>query len=718
MRRWLLSLALCALPAVAQEDPAALMPADTYIYAEVDAAALEKGLPELGLVKLLTDPRLRAFFQPTFDRLELDAENPVASLQAKLPIKAWLAGKAAIGIRGTQGRFKLSKGEPVEFRVSASEPIDAPMVYRILGLLLRTQWGGDVDFEEVSIDYDMIAVIEPGPVLKALVHNFLKDPVGVEIKRTGFKIGDKDAEHLQFNWGFLGMGWLPSELYVHRGPSRWLIATRREGLATALAGGPRSSLANASRLPAVRARMTGGHRLAFGYVDTEPVAKVFGKLIPPLIGEMNEINGLASLRGVGLGISITEGGVRESVGVILDGDPKGVWRLLDAFPGGLQALEWAPPGAMAAVGMKFDAQLLMQRWREVAAEIVPGNEGLLEWALDGAFKEIGWDFKQAVLPAMGDEIGVLVFPPPPGGMLPDIAIGVDFSNEEVFRKLLERIKVMAAADGSVSFQPVQVTETVEGFQVLAPLPMQLTFAVAKGHLFGASSPQLLKKVLLEWGADGAPSLLKDGPVFGQTLRGLNGGSNKNVVALGYLNLRAALPPAYTLLPMSGIQLPKEWVDVTKVPDLQRLGSHLSGAAVGLRRDGDGITLDAFSPVGLLLPATAWVTFQETSRQRRRARQVVVEAPAAPQPAAGKAALGINVMSSDGSGVTVLGFFQDSAAQKGGLKVNDKIIAINQAVIKTIEDLRREVGKYAVGTEIKVTVTRGMFTIKLGRRVGR
>jgi hypothetical protein len=358
----------------------------------------------------------------------------------------------------------------------------------------------------------------------------------------------------------------------------------------------------------------------------------------------------------------------------------------------------------------------MQRWREVAAEIAPGNEGFLEWTLDGTFREIGWDLKKDVLPALGDEVGVLVFPPPMGGMIPDIAIGVDFSNEEVFRKLLERVKALAAAGGGLGFQPVQVTETIEGFQVLAPLPMQLTFAVAKGHLFGASSPQLLKKVLTEWGADGAPSLLKDGPVFGQTLRGLNGGSNGNVVALGYLNLRAAVPPVYTMLPMSGVQLPKEWVDVTKVPDLQRLGSHLTGAAVGLRRDGDGITVDGFSPAGLLIPGTAWVIFEEMSRQRRWVR--VAEAPAGPQPAGGKAALGINVMSSDGTGVTVLGFFQDSAAQKAGLKVNDKITGINQAVIKTIEDLRREVGKYAVGTEVKVTVTRGMFTVKLGRMVGR
>ena len=66
MKRWFLCLAclaFCALPVFAQEDPAALMPADVMVYAELDPAAVSKGVPELGLVKMLTDPRLRPFFQ-------------------------------------------------------------------------------------------------------------------------------------------------------------------------------------------------------------------------------------------------------------------------------------------------------------------------------------------------------------------------------------------------------------------------------------------------------------------------------------------------------------------------------------------------------------------------------------------------------------------------------------------------------------------------------
>ncbi|MHC5032452.1 MAG: PDZ domain-containing protein [Planctomycetota bacterium] len=714
MWRWLLSLALCALPAVAQEDPAALMPADAMVYLELDAAAVEKGLPELGLVKLLTDPRLRPFFQPTFDRLGLDQEQPVASLLEMLPVKQFLAGKAAVGVAGMTFRLKPKEGKETVIHLSRDKPLDARAAHVVAGLALREEWDDDFEPDEVSFSSDTLVFLEPGPALKALVLNFLANPP-IPINRSKVNIGEREVERLVAP--MLG----PTvEVFAYLGEKRWLIATSRKLMADALAGGPRSSLANSPSHRSIRTRMTGGQGVLFGYADLQPLMKILSKLIPPIIVESSEITGLSSLRGLGFGISITEGGLRESVGVILDGDPKGAWKLLDAFPGGLHALEWAPPGAMAAVGMKFDAQLLVQRWREVAAEVVPGNEGLLEHALDGVFRrDLGWDFKQDVLPALGDEIGVFVFPPAMGGMIPDVVIGVDFSNEEVFRKMLERIKTLAAATGQVRFQPVQVTETIEGFQVFAPLPMQLTFAVAKGHLFGASNPQLLQKVLTEWGAEGAPSLLKDGPVFAQTLRGLNGGSNGNLVALGYLNLRKSLPMAYTMLPMmmGGAQLPKEWVDVTKVPDLQRMASHVSGAAVGLRRDGDGITLDAFSPAGLLIPATAYTIYEERERQKRWARAVVAEAPAQPRPA-GKAWLGINMMSSDGTGVTVLGFSEGSVAKAGGMKVNDKITAINDVAVKSIEDLRREIAKYAVGTEVKVWVTRGMFTIKLGRMPGR
>ena len=108
------------------------------------------------------------------------------------------------------------------------------------------------------------------------------------------------------------------------------MASTKSGMASALAGGPRASLANSPRLAAARKRMTGGHRVLFAYADLEFLVDVFKKLIPPIVYDMNEINGLASLKGLGLGVSITEGGIRESVGIIFDGNPKGVWTVLDA----------------------------------------------------------------------------------------------------------------------------------------------------------------------------------------------------------------------------------------------------------------------------------------------------------------------------------------------------------------------------------------------------
>ncbi|MHC4550055.1 MAG: PDZ domain-containing protein [Planctomycetota bacterium] len=713
MRRWLVVLAVVvawAPAAAAQDDVAVLFPADTIAYAEVDAKALVAGLPELSLVKVLADPQLREFFKPTFQNLRLDPEKPVASLLERLPVRSYLAGKAAVGVRGLTIRIAPSKGEAFEIRISAARPVDARLVYRVLGLVLRSEW--DRDFElDVKIDADFLAVIEPGPRLKELVQKLLDHP---DVKRTPLKLGGTEVTHLKIKrapWDDWNMT-APKELFVSMEPARWLIATNADVLGKALAGGPRASLANAPQHAAVRRRMTRGHRVAFGYLDLAPFGQALHKLVPPLVDEMNEINGLASLRGIGFGLSITEGGVRESVGLVLDGDPKGVWRLLDALPGGLRSIEVAPPGAMAVLAVKFDAELLLQRFREVAAEIVPGNEDLLEKELSAALREVGIDLRRELLPALGDEVGLIAYP---GQFLPDVVFGLDLRDEKAFATILEKAKAMATQTGTVRIQPLRITDQVEGFQVLAPLPMQLAFAVHRGHLFGASNPQLLAKVVTEWGTEGARSMRKDDEVFPQVLRGLNGGSGDNVVLLGYFNLRVAFPQAYGMLPMLGIQLPREWVDVTRVPDVHRIARHLSGAAVGLRRDGEGVTLDSFSPAGLLIPGVAYALYEEYERQRRWRRQIVVQPPRQ-----GQASLGISMMSSEtgGTGVTVLGMFEHSPLKQAGIRVQDKIIGINEAKITSIEGLTRELAKYKVGQTVMVKVTRGEFQVTLVRAVGR
>ena len=343
-------LAAVAAPAVAQEE---LFPADTFVYVEVDATALEKGMGELQIAKLLGDPKLRRFLQPTIEKLGIDPDKVAETLLRQSQTKRFLAGRMAFGASGL--RVVVREGDKeTRFEVSPDKPVDARMVYAALGLATRLE-ATNAKQIEVEITGDMLLSIEPGPQLKELVKGFLADPP-IQLERKSVKIGDHEVSHLNMHWSFMGGLSLPMDIYADLSGDRWLISTSRDTLAAALGGGPRSSLANAGRLAPVRKRLTGGRPVLFAYADLAMAMKMFRNLFAPIVGELNEINGLNALQGVGVGVSITGGGIRESVGIVLDGNPRGVWKIFDSMPPGLRALEVAPPGALAAFAMKFDSR--------------------------------------------------------------------------------------------------------------------------------------------------------------------------------------------------------------------------------------------------------------------------------------------------------------------------------------------------------------------------
>ena len=60
---------------------------------------------------------------------------------------------------------------------------------------------------------------------------------------------------------------------------------------------------------------------------------------------------------------------------------------------------------------------------------------------------------------------------------------------------------------------------------------------------------------------------------------------------------------------------------------------------------------------------------------------------------------------DGNGVTIVGIFEGSAAEKAGLRVGDAIISINDVVVKSRDELIDVVGRFKAGDNIKVTFDR-------------
>lgn len=70
----------------------------------------------------------------------------------------------------------------------------------------------------------------------------------------------------------------------------------------------------------------------------------------------------------------------------------------------------------------------------------------------------------------------------------------------------------------------------------------------------------------------------------------------------------------------------------------------------------------------------------------------------------KAALGVSVREMD-DGVYIAGFSQDSNAESAGLKINDKIVAIDGNKYNTYNDIVNYIGTKNVGNTVEVTIER-------------
>jgi len=704
---WIL---LLATPVLAQDsggapgaDPARLFPADTFAYLEADASALPECLPEWQIAKIASDPALKTFFGPAFEKLGIDPEKPVEALLKQFPVGDVLDGRAAVGVRGMSVVVHDAVGNDWRFRVSPGAPVDAKYMYRWIGMMvaLDGRAGRNVTFD---IDVDFLAVGRPGPIGKQLVEEALRG-IGGDVKRDALKFKGLDATHVHVDFPAFGGVTYALNFYAVERDGTWYLASQTDTLEQALEGGPRASLAASTALAQARARFTSGRPLLFAHVDLGLLLDAYRPFIPPIVQEMGAIAGLNSIRGVGLGMSLVNGGLRESFGILLDGKPQGFWRILEGMPAGLKTLEAAPPGALGAFVLKLDMKVLRERILAFCADVVPGNEKDIDREMS---REVapGFDLVTEVLPALGDEASVLVYPAGPNDVLPGFVLRMDARDEAALGRLVGKIEAQVPA-AAARFIPVDLPEGIKATRVAAATPYDIHIAVAKGRFFLASSPKLLGEAATKWGTEGSRSLLRDDPVLPLVLDAA-GGAARNIAALAYVNLRGAGIEGLRSQMMWGQFIPAEWFDAKGVGELRRIPNHLTGVAIALRHDNDALVLDSFSPVGVMLPAVvSAVLFME---QRIVAQQVAIQQ----RGGTGRASLGINTKSSDGTGVKVLGL---SGAVAGGLQQGDKIIGIDGVVIATMEDLDRELGNKKPGESAEVKVRRGdaeiTVTIELG-----
>jgi hypothetical protein len=520
------------------------------------------------------------------------------------------------------------------------------------------------------------------------------------------KVGGRDATHVrsQVDGGW-GMNYA-FNFYAVEKDGTWYLASHPDTLEQALRGGPRAPLAESASLAQARARFTGGRPLLLAHVDFGLLLDAYRAFLPPIVVEMGEIAGINAIRGVGFGISLVDGGLRESIGIVLDGNPRGVWRILDGLPAGLKSLEVAPPGALAAFAVKLDPTVLRDRIRAFCADVAPGNEDELEREIAREFQP-EFDLFADVLPALGDEAAVYVYPAGPNEMLPRFVLGIDGRDEAALAKLVAKVQAQIPA-GVATFAPAEVGG-VAAVRVLSAAPYELHYAIHKRHLFLASNPRILADVLTQWGAEGRPCMLRDDAMLAQVLKATNGGDAANLAALAYVNFRGCATEALKTAPAWIDELPADWFDV-KGAALHRIPAHLTGAAIALRHDKHGIVLDCHSPVGLLVPAVA----AGVALAGSGGVQVAV---AMPQQAEGRATLGIRSQSKDGASVKVLGLHPEGPAAAAGVRPGDRIVAFDGAVIASIEDLDGALSRKSPGDSVEVKILRGdkemVITVELG-----
>lgn len=731
----LLGLLLAVSAGAAPATTAELFPADTFLYVEGDADALMKGIRQLDLARLIEDPEVRECLRPALEKIGANPEKPVESLLAMLPVKAWVDGHFAVGLRGVHVTTERPDGTKVRTRIGPNHPISARLFHELAGMAvvskLAQEFGGERKPMKLSIQPDLVATLEPGPQLKALVEGQMDSlPPGVVHERL--EIAGRQVSRFAWEERVDRDVVMPFQVYADMSGDTWILATDADTFATALKGGPEKSLATSKRFQRVRDRLTGDGRVLLAYVDVAQALGMISTAVSPIVKEELEILGLSSFQGFGAAVTMTNGGVRETYALVFDGRPRGIFKLLDAMPGGLGTAGIAPGSTVGYVAFKLDLALLVERARELTAELVPGVESFLDPVLAHASRQIGIDIVGDLLPALGDEVGVLVFPPQ-GAMIPQGIMLAKIRDVERFEKVLEVAKRHVGQTG-MELRSLKLTDGgSEGFWLHSQgLPVQPSFAVRNGYLVGAMGPAQLRSFLRQWGKDAeAGKALANDEVYQKVLAGLGAGKGERLAMLTYVNLRTAIPPALGLgLPFLGmVDGIDDWIDIGAIPEPLTVGKYFSGIGIAIQRDGNALTLDTFSPTGssAISAVAGWIAYQrmeenrarwmrdieETEREIEDMRRQMAEAERAQM--ADQAFIGFFI-DQEGStgGVLIQDVIQGAPAQTSGLQAGDLIVKVGDQAVASFAEFREQMADRKPGQKITLGVKRGeqMLTIEL------
>ncbi|MFQ5749787.1 MAG: tetratricopeptide repeat protein, partial [Planctomycetota bacterium] len=273
----------------------------------------------------------------------------------------------------------------------------------------------------------------------------------------------------------------------------------------------------------------------------------------------------------------------------------------DGMPGGIPTARKAPAGTAALLTFKLDPELLFRRFEELMGTLLPGTETRLEPLLASALQTAGLDLRADFFEALGDEASLVLFAPAMIAAPPDWVMLVKVRNEERAEGLLAKVETMLERAGArIEFRPTEVGDGIPARRILlkgVPI-LPPTLAIHHGWMVCVSRPNLITEAVDKWGSDPEATLAGGSDSFQKTLRGLAGGESGNISLLAWLNLRLIVPLAFTA---TAGMIPPGFADTGYAPGADEIAPFFSGAAIAVRHDNRAVTLDTFSPFGVLIP---------------------------------------------------------------------------------------------------------------------
>ncbi|MFO0980298.1 MAG: DUF3352 domain-containing protein [Planctomycetota bacterium] len=608
-----------------------LLPSDAFLYAAFDARALRDGLPGLDIAALLREPEMRQFLKPLLQALPQGAsDDPVQAALAMSPLDDWLRGEAAFGFCGLTVEIPGADGKTVRHRLSPSHPFDARLLHEVLGAAVETRalTGARAAAPRAGLKFavDFLLALEPGPALRAHVDEHLGMVPGAEVDKI--TLAGHDVTRLTFR----APGGQSTSVYADLGGKRWLIGGDAETVAQAIAAQQHDPLAGNERYAKVHARIATGHNIAFAYLNVAAALSMAKPFVAPIVLDELKLLGLDQFEGAAFAMGMSEGGVRESLLLALDGQSRGLCRLLDCLGQGFPSLQDAPATTVAFAGLRLDVERLRQDLLAFSQDVLPGSLAELQAALERVDIQ-GVNLSKTIVPAFGDELSLTVSPSL-RSFIPDVVLQVALRDTSKFEQVLDLVKQLAA--GHVSLQSFPVSGGSDGFLVRADhAEVQPAFAIRGNRLYGAVLGALpLKTYLANHVMNPAHETLgSSSETLAKVMRGLTGGELQPGL-LCYLDLKRSLPVIYqsiapmlpSLLDQSGTGLNPAYL-----PLAETLAAHFSGAAIGITRGPEGVSLDLFTPTGLLPLAMAAAVIEQAHLRgvtlpRPAARRVVQLTP--------------------------------------------------------------------------------------------